>query len=395
MKISTVFVSVLALALSAQFASAQTKKKIDYPPLDTPYIGLKKPTKVKGRGPNDKSNTEAVIKVQTDVKSQGRRGTCSIFSATALLESLLIKKHRQPTTLNLSEEWLQYAISKGKTDDGSNARPNFNAIMKYGMPSEDKLKYIPESWKDNLDADLPTAEHGSRSRERCEHLEDIEQKSCLIGHWDTSWIDLSDDDLKANSEELFLAREQAFDVRDTYKFPTNLKINWISDTAKVKQVLKTGSPVLMSLDVYYGAWNHGRGNELGIDLDSTHWEQGIVAYPERDSVDYEKSPTKRAGHSVLVVGYDESVTIERTSNRKVPRVDATGKPVIDKITKKQIIDIKPVTKTYKGVYYFKNSWGKVGFGKNFKINGNPYPGYGMIAKDYAEEYGSFDQVTLK
>ena len=46
-----------------------------------------------------KSDTEKLIQMQTPVKSQGSRGTCSIFSATALLESLLNVKYKRQLSL--------------------------------------------------------------------------------------------------------------------------------------------------------------------------------------------------------------------------------------------------------------------------------------------------------
>lgn len=53
-----------------------------------------------------------------------------------------------------------------------------------------------------------------------------------------------------------------------------------------------------------------------------------------------------------------------------------------------------VKKTYRGVYYFKNSWGTSGFGANFAIDGVSYPGYGMMVQDYAHDYGSFFKLPL-
>jgi hypothetical protein len=50
--------------------------------------------------------------------------------------------------------------------------------------------------------------------------------------------------------------------------------------------------------------------------------------------------------------------------------------------------------TYKGVYYFKNSWGTSSFGRDFTIDGEKFPGYGMMVAKYAEEQGQFFQMPL-
>lgn len=384
MKLTTVFANLGLLALTTQLSVAQVKKN-SFPPLDSKYSGLKAPTKVSGRGLPSSSPTEKLIKYQTEVKSQAHRGTCSIFSATALLESMLILRKAQPVTINLSEEWMQYAISKGKIDDGSNTVSNFAAIVKYGIPYETTFPYIGATWTD-LNSD-------PRAKERCGHLTGNLQKSCLTGHWDTSWIDLKDSELKAKSDELFQAREEAQDLQK--KLLSGLSTaRWIPNTAQVKQLLNQGVPLNMSTDFYYGAWNHGAGNGLGIDLDLSAWARGEVGYPEPNSVDYEKSQTKPAGHSILIVGYDDNVVIERTMNIKTPRLDARGNPVKD-ASGKAVFDIKPKKFSYKGVYYFKNSWGVGNFGTQTKIGSGTYPGYGMITQKYAEEYGSFYQISIR
>ena len=61
------------------------------PPLDPLYTDLTSPTvdvEVGNKASLKAINIAEHIQFQTPVKSQGRRGTCSIFSATALTESL-------------------------------------------------------------------------------------------------------------------------------------------------------------------------------------------------------------------------------------------------------------------------------------------------------------------
>ena len=57
-------------------------------------------------------------------------------------------------------------------------------------------------------------------------------------------------------------------------------------------------------------------------------------------------PSICSGHSILVVGYDDNKIVEKTI---------------------KMADGKMKKFTYKGVYYFKNSWGTSSFGRDFEI----------------------------
>jgi hypothetical protein len=50
---------------------------------------------------------------------------------------------------------------------------------------------------------------------------------------------------------------------------------------------------------------------------------------------------------------------------------------------------------YRGVYYFKNSWGKAGFGSRFELEGVTAQGYGRITQRYAHEFGQFFRLPLR
>ena len=50
--------------------------------------------------------------------------------------------------------------------------------------------------------------------------------------------------------------------------------------------------------------------------------------------------------------------------------------------------------SYRGVYYFKNSWGLRVSGRDFKLQGKNFPGYGMITQKYAHELGTFYHPPL-
>lgn len=341
--------------------------------LDPKYKNLSHPTKTLNS--NNKSiyakyakyanDTKEVIGYQTPVRSQAARGTCSIFSATAYLEGLLIKKGFANNTLDLSEEWLQYTSVRNQTTDGSSAYSNFGAIRDYGMPSEQSYPYIGEDWTEVF--------HPLKDI-RCGALTGTAQKSCFIVHRDPSLLTKTDAEIMAiySDKEFVNARSEAYEMKTHLNFYSrNFSLYYVSD---IKSLLQNGTPVILEIDFYYGAWNHREADHLGIDRNLDHWSKGIVTNPETGSLDAEISPEHPAGHSILVVGYDDNIIVENTVKMK----DGTSKKF-----------------TYKGVYYFKNSWGTSSFGSQFEIGGDKFPGYGMMVQKYAEEQGQFFQMPLR
>lgn len=317
--------------------------------------------------PPIRSDIKALIASQSPVKSQISRGTCSIFSATAMLEAMLIKQYGFSTTTDLSEEWLEYLITRRKASEGSSSYSNFRAFINWGSAEESLLPYIGYEWK--------LIEAGTLSEARCGHLANANEfslKACLLGHRDPDLLDLSDAELETKDSELLVARKNAAELRDQY-----IKINQhdfiVSNVNSIKSLLASGTPVTLDMDFYYGAWNHRKTVELGIPRNLDHWNKGIVGYPLKESVDSIQTKTDPAGHSILVVGYDDSVEVE------LEHLMPDGTLIKNK---------------YIGVYYFKNSWGTAGFGIDFTLDGINYPGYGMIVQDYAHEYGTFYKLPL-
>jgi hypothetical protein len=313
-----------------------------------------------------KSDTNALIALQTPVKSQASRGTCSIFSATATLESMLVIQNKFSTNLDLSEEWLQYLVTRNKTTDGSHSSANFQALLTYSTMEEQYLPYIGETWKTLNDSFL--------AQQRCGTLAGRVLTSCLIAHRNPALMTATDVQLQTPQSDLFdsefyLARKKAKD------FAPNLtgfvKGNFFVSAEEAKALLDKGIPVTMDLDFYYGAWNHRKATELGLERNLEHWEAGIVGYPEAGSLDVQVSLKERAGHSVVAVGYDDSVVV----TTKVQMADGTEK-----------------TFKRKGVFYFKNSWGTASFGKDFTVDGENHPGYGAITQDYVNDYGTFYSI---
>ena len=335
--------------------------------LDSKYPNLIHPTKSKiiQKSLEYKSDTKSVINFQSSVKSQSARGTCSIFSATAYLEGLLIKKGSYNQTLDLSEEWLQYTAVRNRQSDGSSAWSNFNAIASYGMPGEQTLPYIGEDW---------TKVFNPLKDLRCGKLSGPDLNSCLIVHRDPKMLTMSDAQIMSiySDKEFINARNEAnFLKQKELKFSSSNY--FLSDVLEVKRQLRNKMPVIVEVDFYYGAWNHRSADEYNIGRDANLWNLGIVTSPELGSVDMAESEKHPAGHSVLVVGYDDNVVVEKI----VKLTNGTTKKF-----------------TYKGVYYFKNSWGTTSFGKDFQIDGLKYPGYGMMVQDYAEKYGQFFVLPL-
>ena len=111
MSLSRVLVLFAALLFSQSGALASEA------PLDAPYRHLVHP-RIDRSGRDSlnplptKSDTLAVIANQSAIKNQAARGSCSIFSAIALLESGLILEGKAAREIDLSEEWLQYLIAQ-------------------------------------------------------------------------------------------------------------------------------------------------------------------------------------------------------------------------------------------------------------------------------------------
>ncbi len=351
------------------------------PPLDPLYTDLTPP--IMDINGSDKatpmaSNFSEHVKYQTPVKSQGRRGTCSIFSATALTESLLKKKFMKfgrEIDFDFSEQYLEYLAVRGRTTDGSFSPLNFSQILTYGLPFEETLAYDTRDW--SLDPSL--------GQERCGHLlnaegaETQEYKSCLIIQRDPGLLFQSRMSLSYNhpsnevyDPEFLSARDEALVNKAKYLRASHMAFS-VKQVSSIKTFLRSGIPLTMGIEIFYGAWNHGGGIAQGIPTNSDHWAKGIVGYPEVDSVDFVQSRKKPAGHSVVIVGFDDDREV------KVTQLMKNG-------------ELKEFT--YRGVYYFKNSWGTESFGSEFEVDGVNYPGFGMITQQYAHELGSFYQFPL-
>lgn len=355
-----------AIALCFGLVTVNTFAQDEGAFLDPQYPNLVHPTKDQNAVNKSLSTNDVkeIISFQSPVRSQAARGTCSIFSATSYLEGLLIKKGFN-ASIDLSEEWLQYTAVRNKSSDGSSGWTNFAAIRDFGMPSEQTLPYIGEDWTEVFNPLIA---------ERCGNLTGVTKKSCLIVHRDPTMLNMTDIQIMGiyKDREFINARKEAMEFRaKNLKFANSNFL--ISSVSEIKSMLQKNMPVILEIDFYYGSWNHRKADTLGIGRNMDHWTKGIVSYPENGSLDLIESRKELSGHSILVVGYDDNKIVEKT----IKMADGTMKKFV-----------------YKGVYYFKNSWGTANFGADFQLDGEKYPGYGMIVYKAAENLGQFFKLPL-
>lgn len=284
------------------------------------------PFDIKADGPAPLMHTD-LLALQSGVKSQGKRGVCSIFSTVGLMEHLYIAAGAEDP--DFSEQYLQWSakfeVGSFPDSSGSNSRYNLQAINRFGIPAEDAWPYEILQW-DEFD-DSECAKDNEDKPTRC----------------------------YTNGAPPAEALEA-----DKFFLPPGRWIN--SRPASIMDHIRVnGTGVVVGLDFFYQSWNH-RKSDLPRNMD--YWADGVVLYP--NETDVEKSHEKRAGHSILVVGWDAEL--------EIAIVDAEGNFV-------EGPDGELVTE--RGFYIFKNSWGRDSFGVD-----NPHgAGYGFLSMRYVEEFG--------
>ena len=265
---------------------------------------------------------------QSVVKSQGSRGVCSIFAATAVLENLYLKAGMPTADVDFSEQYMQWSVKNQigafKNSEGSNVDNNLDAVVQFGAIKEAAWPYETQPWS-------------SANDPACMGNEEGEPTKCYT-----------------NGEPPASALSAP-----KFKIPGSRWINTNSIKAHLT-TNKTGVGVGMTF--FYQSWNHRLST---IPVDSDMWRKGQVSYP--NETDKTESAKQRAGHAIEIIGWDD--------NLEIPMRGADGKPVLD--TNGQ-------PKKEKGFWLFKNSWGTASFGVD-----HPYgPGYGWLSYRYVQEYGS-------
>ncbi len=266
----------------------------------------------------------ALREFQSPVKSQGKRGVCSIFSTAALMEHLYIKEGTIKNP-DFSEQYLQWSakfeVGSFPATSGSSAFYNLAAIKSFGIVEEYEWPYEIAQW--NVDNDPA-----------CDGTDEQPTHCYTNGH--------PTDEIKA-SHKFFLPTNKAL-------HPLDIK----------SHILSKGTGVVVGFDFFYQAWNHRLST---LPTSEENWAKGIVLYP--NDTDVEKSLEERAGHSILIIGWDDEMEVARRDENGDVMVDEEGEPVMEK-----------------GFYLFKNSWGTNSFG----IDHPHGAGYGWVSQKYMHEY---------
>lgn len=270
----------------------------------------------------------------TPVRSQGRRGTCSIFASIALMEQL----YNAEGTLDapdFSEQFLQWStkVELGifRNTAGSNAGRNLDAIQRFGVPFESVWPYESSQW-------------GASQDEECGGDENLPTRCYTNG-------DPTDEQL----------------AERRWTLPRGRYVN-CSDRSIKAYMTEQNVGVTASVEFFYQSWNHGGSS---LTTSSAYSRAGYVTFPSQEDID--DSRERPAGHAILLVGWDDTL--------EVPLLDGQGNPLLDD-------DGNPVVE--RGFYLFKNSWGTGRFGAD-----NPFgAGMGWISQRYVDEYGSCYSSTL-
>jgi len=269
-----------------------------------------------------------LVALQSPVRSQASRGVCSIFATVALMEHLYIASGVD-THPDFSEQYLQWSVKNEvgafTSTEGSNAGSNLEAISDFGIVDEAAWPYTTTRW---TTADDPRCTGGEGMPTICYTNGDPPESARSAMKW---------------------------------HLPAG---RWVNSTVlSIKgHMTEKHTAVVVGLDFFYQAWNH-RSSTLPTAQEN--WREGYVLYPS--AADVTASHMHRAGHAIVLVGWDDDLEVQQRDEMGQPVVDGSGNPVMER-----------------GFFLFKNSWGTSSFGIN-----NPHgAGYGWIAYRYVAQYGS-------
>jgi hypothetical protein len=292
--------------------------------------------------------------LQTPVQNQARRGVCSIFSTVGYMEHLYLAAGQRwdgefpagaadkLTMPDFSEQFLQWSVKmemeRFPDSEGSNAGYNLGAISTMGLVPEQAWPYEKTGWDESDD-------------ERCDGSDD-QPTICYT-----------------NGEP----PESAMDPQLRWMLPESGWFGrWIStQPSSIKSHMhNTKTGVVVGLEFFYQAWNHGGAARLDppLPIDRELGGKGIVLAP--NETDVERSRQKGSGHSILLIGWDDTMEAQARDAEGNPMVDEDGDPVMQK-----------------GFFLFKNSWGTGSFGTSHRDRRIP-DGYGWISYDYVAEFGN-------
>ncbi|MCC6625131.1 MAG: proprotein convertase P-domain-containing protein [Deltaproteobacteria bacterium] len=269
-----------------------------------------------------------LVALQSPVRNQASRGVCSIFSTVALMEHLYIKEGTLKNP-DFSEQYLQWSakfeVGSYTQTEGSNADRNIEAINRFGIVDEAAWPYQTTRWTAANDA-------------RC--TGDKAQPTLCYTNGEPT------DAIKAATK---------------WKLPRG---RWVSSRRQsIKAFMaQNKQAVVAGMTFFYQSWNH-RGSPLPVS--GEYGRKGYILFP--NDKDIETSKEKPAGHSILIVGWDDDLEVQRLDEKGEPMKDADGKAL-----------------TEKGFFLIKNSWGTGNFGTE-----NPFgAGYGWLSMKYVETYAN-------
>jgi hypothetical protein len=265
--------------------------------------------------------------VQSPVRSQGSRGVCSIFAAVALMEHLY-KAEGSSGAKDFSEQYLQWSVKeqvKGFPDsEGSGAFHNLKAISDFGIVEETAWPYESQRWGVANDPACTSGDDGLPTR-------------CYTNG----------------------APPAAAVSATKWKLPPGRYLSSSTTTLKAHMASKK-TAVVVGGTFFYQSWNHRRS---ALPVNSDYWRKGYVLSPNAgDVAESRKNP---AGHEILVVGWDDTLSVQKVDKEGKLMVDASGRPMMET-----------------GFFLFKNSWGTGSFG----VNNPKGDGYGWLSYKYVKDH---------
>ncbi len=262
---------------------------------------------------------------QSSVKSQGRRGVCSIFATVALMENLYIKAG--VADADFSEQYMQWAakrlVGAFTSTEGSSAESNLRAASQHGIVRESLWPYQASPWTATDDA-------------ACTGGENLPTQCYTNGEPPAAAV-----------------------AGPKHKLPRG---RWLGTRSLKAHLTAQKSGAVVGLTFFYQSWNH-RASTLPVN--TGYWREGIVLAP--NAKDREASLKKRAGHAILIVGWDDDKTVAKVDATGAIVRNANGEPVLEK-----------------GFWIFKNSWGTGSFGAAHPAG----DGYGYLSMAYVAEFGT-------
>jgi hypothetical protein len=230
---------------------------------------------------------------------------------------------------DFSEQYMQWSVKNQvgayRNSEGSNGDSNLDSVVDYGTVKEADWPYESTPWNASNDA-------------ACTGGDNLPTKCYTNGEPPASAVD---------------------GVK--YRLPSNRWLNTTTNSIKAHLTTKkTG--VVVGMTFFYQSWNHRRS---ALPVDAEYWRKGYVTYPNAE--DKTKSLEQRAGHAILIIGWDDELAVPMRDKDGNKILDGSGEPRMET-----------------GFFLFKNSWGTAGFG----IEHPSGPGYGWLSYKYVAEYGN-------